>query len=899
MSKSTACVLLLFASVILASPALWSQTAYLVSDLHQQESNTDGIDPFESVLFQDRFFYAAYDPRYGEEPWISDGTPEGTHIFLDICPGPCSSEPRNYTVIDERLFFSAGDTAFGREPWTSDGTPEGTRLLRETVRGVNPSRSFGLDYAAVGQTLFFVVRDGQRVDLWSSDGTRRGTRRVTTLAQSNVVELQSGTDERLYFLLRTGYQQSELWTSDGTSEGTRQLVADCRGCSLMGNFADQLFFRREDAEHGKETWVSDGAPDGTRLLIDACPGSCGGDPLNFLKIGGFGFFTALDSERPRFSRSLFRTDGTAGGTQVALDSRSGNLIGVFNAIAGRDRIYFSTFDRQFRQGRIFTFDPADGTFSAVRSGFAALRLLSASDEHLYFVDARGTGNELWASDGTAAGTVRVAAPFETDTYLRSGILGLAPGDSRGFFAGFSQESGWELWTSDGTTSAMLDDLGIDPGSSSPRRLTRVGDQLVFVADLEDMATGVFTTDGTSGGTMLVDVGATEPGEIGQLGDELIYGDSTDDYRYGPGLWISDGTTGGTRQLNDELIDATAFVQAGDQVFFAAEIPGPETGRELWASDGTPEGTRLVRDINPGTQPAHTLPCCGNSSSPHELTALGSEILFAAADEVFGNNVELWKSDGTPEGTVMVADICPGPPTAMYGDGEPSGSRPSDLTLWNGRVYFAANDGQVGRELWASDGTNSGTERVTNLGLDAAGSQPHDLFVLGDKLYFFARRGRSESLWSTDGTAGGTERVHRLVHRRSATSQVASHRVVGEQVFFVSVSEGFGPELWVSDGTAAGTSLVVDLRRGRVGSYPESLTPLGDRVVFAADDGVSGRELWVSDGTVEGTMLLSDVIVGPESSSPAELFVDGALLYFSAATSTEGRELWAVEHGFEP
>ena len=910
MSKPAPCVRLLTAAVILAPLAAWSQPAYLVSDLHRRPSNLNGVAPvkIENTFFQGRLFYTGFDPRFGEEPWTSDGTAEGTGMFLDLCPGPCSSSPRDFTAVGEHLYFSADDDAFGREPWMSNGTPEGTRMLRETVPGPSAFMGYTPYYAAVGERLFFATLNGDRFELWTSDGTRRGTRRLAVLpgvelpGQVSPVDaepiLLSGTDERLYFLMGDRYSRQELWTSDGTAEGTQRLILNCNECELMGHLADRLFLRRRDTRHGAEVWVSDGSPSTTRLLADSCPGSCNGDPLDFLTINGTGFFTALDGKRANASRTLFRTDGTAEGTQPALDSRRDSLIGVFNAVAWRDQVWFTSWDRLFRQGRIAMFDPADDALAVLRNGFAALGRLTTAGDHLFFVDAGARGEELWVSDGSAAGTKRMTGPFEMD-YLDTGLRVLDPGTDRLFFSGFSHETGWELWTSDATPdgSTMIVEAGVDPGSSSPRGAVRLGERLLFVADLEDEEMGAFTTDGSSAGTVPHDIGAAPPGEVGRLGNKVIYSESTEDVLFQSGLWVSRGTNASTRRIHNRLFNATGFVQAGDRLFFAAELPGKEIGKELWASDGTRGGTRLVLDINPGIQPTHQIPCCANNSSPHELTALGSEVLFAAANEDFGNNVELWKSDGTPEGTVMVADLHPGPPTP-YGIGELSGSHPSDLTFWNGRVYFTADDGEAGRQLWASDGTSAGTGRVADIGRGAPGSEPHGLFVLREKLYFFARRGRMEALWSSDGTAGGTVRVHDLVHRQGS-SRVLSPLVVGERVFFVAVSEDLGPELWVSDGTAVGTSLVTDLRPGRRGSYPGGLTPLGNGVVFAADDGVSGRELWVSDGTEAGTTLLADVIPGPDSSSPAELFVDGSLLYFSAATPDEGRELWAVEHALEP
>ena len=104
---------------------------------------------------------------------------------------------------------------------------------------------------------------------------------------------------------------------------------------------------------------------------------------------------------------------------------------------------------------------------------------------------------------------------------------------------------------------------------------------------------------------------------------------------------------------------------GDELFFAS--PTANHGIELWKSDGTAEGTVMVRDIRLGD---------GNSG-PADLTEVGGVLYFRANDGT--NGTELWKSDGTPEGTVLVKDITPGG----------IGSNPTNLTASNGLLFFNA------------------------------------------------------------------------------------------------------------------------------------------------------------------------------------------------------------------
>jgi ELWxxDGT repeat protein len=325
--------------------------------------------------------------------------------------------------------------------------------------------------------------------------------------------------------------------------------------------------------------------------------------------------------------------------------------------------------------------------------------------------------------------------------------------------------------------------------------------------------------------------------------------------------------------------------------------------ELWKSDGTAEGTVLVKDIRRGTAVAGVT----------KLTAVGNTLYFIANDGVHGP--ELWKSDGTTEGTVLVKDIRPG---SVGGVG--NGHDFSELRAVGNTLYFTANDGIHGAELWKTDGTAEGTVLVKDIRPGTGGSNLYDLTEVEGVLYFSAEDGvHGREPWKSDGTAEGTALVKDIrpgsdspfPSTYSHWGRPACLYGIGDTLYLAANDGVHGSEPWKSDGTAEGTVLLRDVMPGPLGSgvdlenaavvgvlgIPSAFVPVGPHggVAFAASNGVQGMELWMTDGTTAGTRLLSDVAPGVMSASPLQLTVSGSRLFFVADEGVHGRELWSVKH----
>jgi len=503
----------------------------------------------------------------------------------------------------------------------------------------------------------------------------------------------------------------------------------------------------------------------------------------------------------------------------------------------------------------------------------------------FFTHVDADGRELWKSDGTESGTVKVKdinpGRASSDPFKLTAV-----GNTL-FFTASTSSHGRELWTSDGTTSGtvMVKDIysatGID---SNPDNLTVFGSTLYFTATNSSNGTELWTSDGTLNGTVLVkDI---YPGQnnsnifsnLTVVGAEIFFTatNGTD----GSELWKSDGTSTGTVQVKDIYSGSGSSypsiqLVSGSTLYFTAD--NSTNGTELWKSNGTTTGTVLVHDIYSGS----------NGSNVSNLTLMDGTLYFAASSS--GSGAELWKSDGTSSGTSSVRDIYSGS----------SSSWPSYLTVSNNggtnTLYFSATSSSYGSELWKSDGTFAGTVQVKDIQTGSSGSNPGNLKTTGGSTFYFTADNGTDGteLWKSDGTSTGTVQV-KNVNSGSGSSWPSHFTVVGSTLYFDAMTSSSGIELWKSDGTDSGTVLIKDIYSGSDNSTPYDLQANGSTLYFFAKHSSTGIELWKSDGTETGTALVKDANTGTDHSNAQKFVTVGNAVYFIGYDSTHGDELWKTD-----
>lgn len=323
-------------------------------------------------------------------------------------------------------------------------------------------------------------------------------------------------------------------------------------------------------------------------------------------------------------------------------------------------------------------------------------------------------------------------------------------------------------------------------------------------------------------------------------------------------------TNSAGSVNSNSATLTVGASATNVRYFSAD--NGATGAELWKSDGTTAGTVLVKDIYPGTI----------SSSPGAFFIFNGMTYFAAND---GIERGLWKTDGTAAGTVPVALGAGAGGVGLF-------------TVFNNAIYYQGTDAVHGAELWKSDGTAAGTVMLKDINpIATIGGSPGGFTVFNGALYFQANDGpNGPSLWKTDGTAVGTVQVDlgiRPFHGISPNGLI----VFAGALYFTANDDLHGNELWTSIGIDASTVMVKDIQADNSSSDIGDFTIFNGWLYFRATSHLNGAELWKTDGSALGTMQVKDINPGHSDGFPFSLVVVNNALYFQANDGINGTELW--------
>lgn len=234
---------------------------------------------------------------------------------------------------------------------------------------------------------------------------------------------------------------------------------------------------------------------------------------------------------------------------------------------------------------------------------------------------------------------------------------------------------------------------------------------------------------------------------------------------------------------------------------------------------------------------------GNSDI-YILKANLEKLVFSVKDE--DGKGSLWATDGTKEGTILLADII-----ANVG----FGPQPNDkeYRVYNGKIIFSGNDGVHGSETWITDGTPKGTFMIQDLGVGGE-SSPWFFSQAGEGFVFVTSKnvGFKSVIWSTDGTKNSCTRIY----QGDENSQIIDIVLYGIPLVINSYSDPITNTgytlLSVTDGSLEGTIPVLGQDKTLRG-FPTKFTKVKDKVYFSLYWWWN-NELYVTDGTEKGTEL---------------------------------------------
>lgn len=470
---------------------------------------------------------------------------------------------------------------------------------------------------------------------------------------------------------------------------------------------------------------------------------------------------------------------------------------------------------------------SQATQLANNEGLELLGLLNNSKAIFYSQKT----NQLWVSDGTAAGTKSYSSKVSITSPAVSAVI-----NGKLLFAGSDVTNGKELWSTDGTDAGTSLVKDINPGATA----SAPGDRFIV------------------------------------MNNEVYFSAAT--AAAGRELWKSNGTTSGTVMVKDIVPGAAGSNQpelykmspAGNVVYFICNTPA--AGEELWRTDGTTVGTFLLKDIKTGIP----------SSTPIILGEYNNKIIFSADDVLHGR--EPWISDGTEAGTSLIKDIATGPLS----------SSADNFFAFNGKMLFAAFDLTSGQELWQTDGTTAGTTLLKDIEPGNAGSIPtlFNAIKVNNKLFFSAYNSTTGlELWETDGTTNGTklfidiepgeaDAIPMLLPSYANGFGPNSQLFQGNKFFFGAFTIASGYELYISDGTLAGTRLVKNLDGSIGDGFPGGGYYITNNAIyFNGYDGMHTGALFKSNGTTAGTVLVADVNPGADGETMPFVIVNNALLFY--------------------
>lgn len=489
--------------------------------------------------------------------------------------------------------------------------------------------------------------------------------------------------------------------------------------------------------------------------------------------------------------------------------------------------------------------------------------------------------ELYITDGTEAGTYLlkdISPGTRSSLNLTNVFKVFMPFNDEVYFVADDSISGREIWRTDGTTMGtnILVDFNVGTGQGAAPN---------YDHDIVNN-TLIYRCNGGSGTRLcFLNVGSSSPDStaLGVGGfSELIFAEDKVFFASGNSsnsatIWVSDGTavgtvsTGVTSNINDMLFyyDGYVYYTVLDSVY------------NLYRSNGTIGGTNLVLS---GKRPPYLSQTISSNQRYH--ISFNNKILMNVMHTL--QNYELYISDGTEQGTYLLKEINTDSLFASPQNQPKMSSSPAWFCEYRNRVYFAAQSSEFDRELWVTDGTESGTVRVLDIFPGDSGSTPAEVQTIGSGLMFVATdSAHGRELWVSDGTAAGTRCLD--LRPGPESSDVRNIYNTGTELYFFALLDtALGTELYkmplpVVDTTVLG---ITDIdRAATIQIWPNPATA-SINIRAAQTGGLAMASVALFD--LQGKQLTTQTLASNVYETVIDVSELGSGIYFIEVTDVTGQ-----------
>jgi len=639
-------------------------------------------------------------------------------------------------------------------------------------------------------------------ELWRTDGTSVGTWRVTDLAPGadgcDIGDTLIACDGFLYFVAGTSSAGvDQIYRSDGTAKGTFPLlpkentvnvgqfyISEPGDLYIIGsrNISDYALWKYHPSDSSLEKICS------TEQYAHF--------------IGSNSHYTYIQNGNSSMGNTIIRSGGT---TSSTFELQAPDFIK--SALVIEDALWYQNNSGLWRQGND-ELSPTCVLSTAAEPG--AVRMFSQNDVVYAFQITSDQELTLWEMTNLGAGNQRLAvfSRGREDTLDFPQFILKSPDDQDLYFSVAIGGNTFQIWRSDNSLShlSMLYEISED----------------MFYRNSCAMVNGTFFICSRNGELCKITGAGSEPEivtgfapesyiDMLSVADSQLYFSPENDASLN--LWKSDGTTSGTNEVTKVPVPESTgpdhLLSVDNHWFF---LTADEFGySRWWCTSGIAEETFKLPSGIVNT-PAYTV--------------LKKVFFYASVTE--SGITEIWRSDGTPQGSGFFA-------TPNYPD-------ISALYSTDEAIYYTCFDSQSQiYSLW-----KLGKDGISYHLYDfSSGYSPaRSMGFIGSKLYLLLRnQNRSDDIFVTDGTSSGTKLIKSLPARSIPLEFPNASCICNDRLYVEAYDQVNGWKLWTTDGTMDAMD-AISISQNYIGG----LMTLGNKVFFP----VAGKGIWSSDGTENGT-----------------------------------------------